>query len=128
MPPPDAAVEAAADGRDPPRPTGRVRHTLAGWRLLATIAYRDPVHVAERLTVFGSEHLAGASLEWAGRVQAERPDVPRALIAEELRVQTAQAARIDGAVAGTPFLIALVPGYLAHLWQEGVMERRIAAL
>ncbi len=41
---------------------------------------------------------------------------------------TARAARIDGAVAGTPFLIALVPGYLAFLWQEGRMERRIAAL
>ena len=37
-------------------------------------------------------------------------------------------ARIDGAVSGTPFFIALVPGYLAYLWQEGVMERRIAAL
>ena len=54
--------------------------------------------------------------------------MPRPVIAEELRIQTAQVARIDGAVAGTPFLIALVPGYLAYLWQEGVMERRIAAL
>src|SRR5215208_4346727 len=43
-------------------------------------------------------------------------------------VQSAQVARIDGAVSGTPFFIALVPGYLAYLWQEGVMERRIAAL
>ena len=58
----------------------------------------------------------------------ERPDVPRGVIAEEVRIQTAQVARIDGAVSGTPFLIALVPGYLAYLWQEGVMERRIAAL
>ena len=43
-------------------------------------------------------------------------------------MQTAQVARIDGAVSGTPFLIALVPGYLAYLWQEAVMERRIAAV
>ena len=50
------------------------------------------------------------------------------MIAEEVRIQTAQVARIDGAVAGTPFLIALVPGYIAYLWQEGVMERRMAAL
>ena len=50
------------------------------------------------------------------------------MIAEEVRIQTAQVARIDGAVSGTPFLIALIPGYLAYLWQEGVMERRIAAL
>ena len=59
---------------------------------------------------------------------AGAPGRPKAVIAEELRIQTAQVARIDGAVSGTPFLIALVPGYLAYLWQEGVMERRIAAL
>jgi hypothetical protein len=58
----------------------------------------------------------------------EQPDSPLALIAEELRNQTARVARVDGAIAGTPFLIALVPGYLAYLWQEGIMERRMAAL
>ena len=98
------------------------------WRRLARIAYRDPEHVAERLTLFGSQHLADSSLEWANRVREERPDTPRGAISEELRIQTAQVARIDGAVSGTPFLIALVPGYLAYLWQEGVMERRMAAL
>jgi hypothetical protein len=37
-------------------------------------------------------------------------------------------ARIDGAVSGTPFLIALVPGYLAYLREEGRMVLRTAAL
>ena len=111
-----------------PRTSGRIKHRLAGWRRLATIAYRDPEHVAARLTLFGSDRLGESALEWASRVLKERPDVPRPVIAEELRIQTAQVARIDGAVAGTPFLIALIPGYLAYLWQEGVMERRIAAL
>src|SRR3954447_4301538 len=41
---------------------------------------------------------------------------------------SAQLARIDGAAAGTPFFIALVPGYLSYLWQEGRMGLRIAAL
>ena len=35
---------------------------------------------------------------------------------------------IDGAVAGTPFLIALVPGYLLYLRQEARMLLRTAAL
>ena len=109
-------------------PSGSIRRTLSEGRRLAGIAYRDPEHVAARLTLYGSDRLGEPSLEWAGRVQAERPAVPRGVIAEELRIQTAQVARIDGAVAGTPFLIALIPGYLAYLWQEGVMERRIAAL
>ena len=108
--------------------TGRIRRRLSEGRRLARIAYRDPEHVAARLTLYGSERLGEQSMEWASRVQQERPDVPEAVIAEELRIQTAQVARIDGAVSGTPFLIALVPGYLAYLWQEGVMERRIAAL
>ena len=57
-----------------------------------------------------------------------RPEVPRAVIAEELRTQTAQFARIDGAVSGTPFLIALIPGYLSYLREEGRMVLRTAAL
>ncbi len=124
---PDAAVDAP-DGEGPAQSTGRLRSRLSSGRRLARIAYRDPEHVAERLTLFGSERLSDSSLEWAKGVRQERPDAPRGLIAEEVRIQTAQVARIDGAVSGTPFLIALVPGYLAYLWQEGVMERRIAAL
>jgi hypothetical protein len=128
MPPGEAAVDLPPDGAEPPQTSGRIRHTLAGWRRLATIAYRDPEHVAARLTLFGSDRLGEPSIAWATRVRQERPDVPLPLIAEEQRIQAAQVARIDGAISGTPFLLALVPGYLAYLWQEAVMQRRIAAL
>ncbi|MGB0091974.1 MAG: hypothetical protein WBP81_05515 [Solirubrobacteraceae bacterium] len=37
-------------------------------------------------------------------------------------------ARIDGAISGTPFLIALIPGYLSYLREEGRMVLRTAAL
>ena len=49
-------------------------------------------------------------------------------IAEELRTQSAHVARIDGAISGTPFFIALVPGYLTYLQQEMRMTLRTAAL
>ena len=107
---------------------GRIRHTLAGWRQLGRIAYRDPGHVAERLTLYGARNLGEPSLEWAHRVREAHPEVAPAVIAEELRTQTAHVARIDGAVSGTPFLIALVPGYLAYLREEGRMVLRTAAL
>ena len=68
------------------------------------------------------------SLQWADRVRRNDRTPRVEAIAEEVRIQTAQVARIDGAVSGTPFLIALVPGYMAYLWQEAVMERRMAAL
>ena len=125
----DASAEASLDGTEPPQPgEGRIRHALAGWRALARIAYRDPGHIAERLTLYGAQRLGEPSLDWARRVREARPEVARAVIAEELRTQSAQVARIDGAITGTPFLIALVPGYLGYLWQEARMVLRTAAL
>ena len=117
-------AEATAE----PDSKGQVGRALSEGRRLAGIAYRDPEHVSERITLNGAQKLGEESVDWAMRARRERPDVPRGVIAEETRIQTARVARLDGAVAGTPFLIALVPGYLAYLWQEGVMERRIAAL
>jgi hypothetical protein len=129
MAPADAAAEGSPDGIEPPRSgEGRTRRTLSGWRRLARIAYRDPEHVAERLTLYGAQNLGEPSLEWVYRVREARPNAPRGVIAEELRTQSARVARIDGAISGTPFLIALVPGYLAYLWQEGRMVLRTAAL
>ena len=123
------AGEPSPDAIEPSRSVrSRVGHTLSGWRQLGRIAYRDPGHVAERLTLYSARILGEPSLEWAHGVRVARPDVPRAVIAEELRTQTAQVARIDGAVSGTPFLIALIPGYLSYLREEGRMVLRTAAL
>jgi hypothetical protein len=99
-----------------------------GSRELARIVYRDPEHVSERLTLYSVGRLADGSLEWAQSVQNTRADTPPAEIAEELRIQTAQVARIDGAISGTPFLVALVPGYLTYLYQEMRMTLSTAAL
>jgi hypothetical protein len=123
----DTAVDQPSKGDQSNGPVGRKKRS-SEWRRLAKIVYRDPEHVAERLTLFGSKHLSEPSREWAETVREERPDAPLPAVAEEVRIQTAQVARIDGAISGTPFLIALVPGYLAYLWQEGRMEQRIAAL
>ena len=92
------------------------------------VAYRDPEHVAERIALHSTQSLGEPSLEWAQRVREEREGVPRAVIAEQLRTDSAKVAAIDGAVAGTPFLIALIPGYLLYLRQEARMLLRIAAL
>ncbi|MFL5861187.1 MAG: hypothetical protein ACJ780_10440 [Solirubrobacteraceae bacterium] len=37
-------------------------------------------------------------------------------------------ARIDGAISGTPFFLALVAGYLTYLWLEMRMTLRTASL
>ena len=128
---------ASADQTDPAAPPpepgagpsrGRVRRMFAGSREAVRIVYRDPEHVAERLTLYAVARPADASLEWVQLVRSTRGDTPPAEIAEELRIQTAQIARIDGAISGTPFLIALVPGYLTYLDQKMRMTLRTAGL
>lgn len=106
----------------------RIRATLSGWRDLARVAWRDPEHVSERMTLYAAQKLGEPSAAWAEDVRRSRPDTPPAVIAQELRTQSANIARVDGAIAGTPFFIALVPGYLSYLWQEGRMTLRTAAL
>ncbi len=138
LPPSAGASDLAKDGVPPAddaspdsAPAGsrrRIGHTLSvGWHL-AVVAYRDPEHVAERIALNSTQSLGEPSLEWARRVREEREGVPRAVIAEQLRTDSAKIAAIDGAVAGTPFLIALVPGYLVYLRQEARMLLRTAAL
>ncbi len=128
-----ASVDETAAAEPDPEPDqrasrGRVRRTFAGSREAIRIVYRDPEHVSERLTLYAIARLAEPSAQWAQLVRTTRPDTPVAEIVEELRTQTAQVARIDGAISGTPFLIALVPGYLTYLYQEMRMTLRTAAL
>ncbi|HVI24033.1 MAG TPA: hypothetical protein VM691_11150, partial [Myxococcales bacterium] len=66
--------------------------------------------------------------EWAERALEQNPESSPTDLADDLRDQSVKIARIDGAVAGTPFFIALVPGYLSYLWQEARMGLRTAAL
>lgn len=128
MAPVEVPNELSAESDDSGLSRGRIRTALSRGKLLATIAYRDPVHVSERLTLYGAHNLAEPSRQWAESVQAEQADRSKAKIAEKLRTKSAQIARVDGAISGTPFLIALVPAYMAYLWQEGRMVLRTAAL
>lgn len=120
--------EASTNRPEPPKSPGRARHTLPGWRRFALVAYRDPEHVAERLALHGTQTLGEPALKWARRVREERSGVPRAVIAEELCKQGTRAAAIYGAIAGTPFYLALIPGYLAYLQEETRVMLRTAAL
>src|SRR4051795_948141 len=104
------------------------RRALGGTKELVRIAYRDPEHISERLTLHAARNLAEPSRRWAEDALRARPDATPAELADDLRAQSVKIARIDGAIAGTPFFIALVPGYLSYLWQEARMGLRTAAL
>jgi hypothetical protein len=124
----DQTGATAPEPSEARRPRSRIGRVFSGSRELVRIVYRDPEHVAERLTLYAADRYGDVSREWAQSVRSARPDIPRAVIAEELRTHSAQVARIDGAISGTPFFIALVPGYLTYLLQETRMTLRTAAL
>jgi hypothetical protein len=127
MPTPERATERPGErGKE-----DSGRRVARGWsaaRDFGRLVYRDPEHITERMALYAAEHLAEPSREWAETKVKANPDTPRAEMAGELRTQSARVARIDGAMAGTPFFIALVPGYVAYLVQEGRMGLRTAAL
>ena len=77
------------------------------------LARRDPHHIPERLTIYTVDRQADEARVWARRARDAAPESSPAVLADGQRRRTISTARIDGAVAGTPFFIALVPAYIA---------------
>jgi hypothetical protein len=121
-----------ADEPDAPEPddVGRrgVRVATDVPRQMVRVAFRDPEHICERLTLQAVHRLAEPSLQWAQAARAAHPDGDLGETVDALGTQTARIARLQGIVAGTPFYLALIPGYMNYLWQEGRMNLRLAAL
>jgi hypothetical protein len=92
------------------------------WRQLR----RHPRDLPERLVVLAVGHQGAPARAWARERLAAGVD--RREESDRLRHQTLLVSRVDGAVSGTPFFIALVPAYVAFLWTQTRMVLRIAAL
>jgi hypothetical protein len=128
VPQPDGPDERA-DAADPSAGHwARARSSLRVPGALVRLAWRDPHHVPERLTIYAVDRQADAARAWAQRAQERAPDASAAVLADDQRRRTIGTARIDGAIAGTPFFIALVPAYVAFLQQEVRFHLRAAAL
>ena len=107
---------------------GRARQSLRVPGVLVRLARRDPHHSPERLTIYEVDRQADGARVWAQRARDAAPESSPAVLADGQRRRTISTARIDGAVAGTPFFIALVPAYIAFLRQEVRFHLRVAAL
>jgi hypothetical protein len=110
------------------RGSGRARQGLRVPGVLVRLAKRDPHHIPERLTIYTVDRLADEARVWAWRARDAAPECSLAVLADGQRRRAISTARIDGAVAGTPFFIALVPAYIAFLRQEVRFHLRVAAL
>jgi hypothetical protein len=109
-------------------PWARARNSLRVPGAVVRLARRDPHHIPERLTIYSVDRQADRAREWARRAREAAPESIPAVLADGQRRRTISTARIDGAVAGTPFFIALVPAYIAFLRQEVRFHLRVAAL
>lgn len=105
-----------------------VRQRMRAPVALIRILRRDPDHVPERLTIFAVDRQADGARAWAERVRTHSADTSRVVLVEDQKRRTIGTARVDGAIAGTPFFIALVPAYVAFLLQEVRLHLRVAAL
>ncbi len=94
------------------------------WRVIR----HDPQHLPERLIVLAQKRLAGNAWEWGQHILAEQPNATPEEIIAQVNPQLERFARVNGALAGTPFLIALVPAYVSVLWEEARMVMAIASL
>ena len=106
----------------------RARNSLRAPGALLRLALYDPAHIPERLTIYSVDKQADSARDWAQKAREAEPETPVAVLADTQRRRTVSTARIDGAVAGTPFFIALVPAYIAFLRQEVRFHLRVAAL
>ena len=93
----------------------RARKSLRVPGVLVRLAKRDPHHIPERLTIYTVDRHADEARVWARRARDAAPESSPAVLADGQRRRAISTARIDGAVAGTPFFIALVPAYIAFL-------------
>ena len=109
------------------RASGRARDSLQVAGVLVRLGRRDPQDIPERLTIYEVDRHADHARACAQRARAAAPRSSPAVLAAGQRRRTTSTARIDGAVAGTPFFIALVPAYIAFLRQEVRFHLRVAA-
>jgi hypothetical protein len=87
---------------------------------------QHPRDLPERLVVLAVGRQGEPAKAWAEERLAAGAE-PREE-SDRLRRSTLVASRVDGAVAGTPFFVALVPAYVTFLWAQVRMVLRIAAL
>jgi len=87
---------------------------------------QHPRDLPERLVVLAVGRQGEPAKAWADKRLAAGAE-PR-VESDRLRRSTLVVSRVDGAVAGTPFFVALVPAYVTFLWAQVRMVLRIAAL
>jgi hypothetical protein len=97
-------------------------------RALLRLVGRHPAQMSEYLVLFSVRRQAPEIRSWVQRHGAVPGSPQYEELLDELRHDSVGFARLNGALAGTPLFISLVPAYLTVLSQQARMALRIAAL
>jgi hypothetical protein len=100
----------------------------AGLAALRRLVRAHPERLPEYMALFATHQQAPSVRKWAGRhpVAPSSPEHDRLL--REMRHDLLAFSRINGALSGTPFFIALVPAYVSVLREQARTALRIGAL
>jgi hypothetical protein len=100
----------------------------AGLAALLRLVRAHPERLPEYMVLFATRQQAPSVREWAERhpVDLSSPEHDRLL--REMRHDLLAFSRINGALSGTPFFIALVPAYVSVLREQARTALRIGAL
>lgn len=121
---PDAADSELESGQALEFGAGR-RASLAA---LLQLVRAHPERLPEYMALFATQQQAPSVREWAER-HAVAPDSPEHdQLLREMRHDLLAFSRINGALSGTPFFIALVPAYVSVLREQARTVLRIGAL
>jgi hypothetical protein len=90
--------------------------------------WTQPSDAPERLMIAAAARLGEPSWQFAERLREARSRATPSELSVGVRTQAVRITRIDGAISGCPFFLALVAAYVAVLWEQARMALRIAAI
>jgi len=100
----------------------------AGLAALQRLVRAHPERLPEYMALFATNQQAPSVREWAERHPVALSSPEHDHLLREMRHDLLAFSRINGALSGTPFFIALVPAYVSVLREQARTALRIGAL
>jgi hypothetical protein len=100
----------------------------AGLATLMRLVRAHPERLPEYMALFATHQQAPSVREWAERHAVAPASPEHDQLLREMRHDLLAFSRINGALSGTPFFIALVPAYVSVLREQARTVLRIGAL
>ena len=95
---------------------------------LLRLIHAHPERLPEYVALYATHHHAPEVREWAKQHRVSPGSAEHDELLRQMRHDLLVFSRVNGALSGSPFFIALVPAYLSVLREQVRTALRIAAL